>query len=225
MKLQAVIFDRDNTLMHFDNGAIAALEQRISAVAPSLPPGAAVRHWLGWSGPWPRTPADEPAFWRAFWVELARAHRLAADAADRLQDIGAFYHTCFAAFSDTNRCLAELRARGYRLAILTNFELPSVQATLRHAGVEPGWFDALLSSAELGCYKPDPRAYLAAAAAMHLPPAACAFVDDLPENVAAACALGMRGWLIDRSGAAAPAGTTICSLAELPARIAACQQA
>jgi putative hydrolase of the HAD superfamily len=85
--------------------------------------------------------------------------------------------------------------------VLTNFELPSIDQTLQNAGLDPTWFSALLCSAAIGVYKPDPAAYLAAAAALGLDPAACAFVDDLPENVAAACATGMRGILLDRARA------------------------
>ena len=66
----------------------------------------------------------------------------------------------------------------------------------------------LLSSATTGFPKPDARAYLAAAAALNLPPTACAFVDDLVMNVEAAQAIGMQGWLLDRSGAA-PASTPL----------------
>lgn len=212
MPIRAVIFDRDNTLMRFDDAAIAALEDRILAIAPTLPRSATVAHWLGWPGPWPRAPEDEPAFWRAFWGGLAARHQLAENAAEALQQIGGFYHTCFAAFADAPACLQTLRARGLRLAVLTNFELPSVELTLGGVGLAPEWFDALLSSAAIGFRKPDPRAYLAAAAALQLPPAECAFVDDLPENVAAARALGMAGWLLDRRHAYPSARHSIPSL-------------
>ena len=81
---------------------------------------------------------------------------------------------------------------------MTNFELPSVHLTIRHAGLDPSWFTALLSSSILGVSKPALHAYLAAAAALDVPPSNCAFVDDLVVNVEAACAVGMRGILLDR---------------------------
>jgi putative hydrolase of the HAD superfamily len=201
MNIQAVIFDRDNTLMHFDNAAGAAIEARIAAVAPTLPLGAVGRHWLAWPGPWPRAIDQEPAFWQVFWDQLATQYQLPADTIAALHEIGAFYHTCFTAFPDTLACLTALRSRGVRLAILTNFELPSIHLTLQNAGLDPSWFSVLLSSATTGFPKPDTRAYLAAAAALGLPPTACAFVDDLVENVEAAQALGMYGCLLDRTGA------------------------
>src|SRR5215475_3354268 len=125
MSIRAVIFDRDNTLLHFDPAAIAAIEARIAEVAPTLPPGAVGLHWTAWPGPWPRTSADEPAFWSDFWGDLAARYQLGNDAVTALHELGAFYHTCFSAFPDALPCLGELRSRGMHLAVLTNFELPS----------------------------------------------------------------------------------------------------
>jgi putative hydrolase of the HAD superfamily len=216
MSTQAIIFDRDNTLVQFDAAAIAALEQRIAAIAPTLARGAAVRHWTTWPGPWPRTPADEAGFWHMFWADLAHQHGLSKAAVGELQQIGAFYHTCFTAFPDSLDCLTTLRDRGLRLAVLSNFELPSIQDTLRTAGLDPSWFDVLLSSATIGCHKPDPRAYLAAAKALGLAADECAFVDDLPENVAVAHHLGMYAVLLDRRQIYPPDLPSIRSLDELP---------
>jgi putative hydrolase of the HAD superfamily len=216
MPIHAVIFDRDNTLMRFDTTAAAAIEARIAAVAPTLPPGAVGRHWIAWPGPWPRAIDQEPAFWDVFWERLAAQYQLPAHTVAALYEIGAFYHTCFTAFPDTLACLAALRACGVRLAILTNFELPSIHLTLQNAGLDPSWFSVLLSSATTGFSKPDARAYLAAAAALDLPPTACAFIDDLLENVEAAQALGMHSWLLDRTGAtSASAPPRLSDLREL----------
>ena len=202
MNIQAVIFDRDNTLMHLNTAAAALIEARIAAIAPTLPPGAVGRHWTTWPGPWPSAIDQEPAFWNLFWGQLVAQHQLPSDTVAALHEIGTIYHTCFTAFPDTLACLATLRSRGVRLAILTNFELPSIHLTLQNAGLDPSWFSVLLSSATIGFPKPDARAYLATAAALGLPPTACAFVDDLVQNVEAAQALGMRGWLLDRTGGA-----------------------
>jgi putative hydrolase of the HAD superfamily len=199
MDIRAVIFDRDNTLVYFDTNAIAILEARVAAAAPVLPPGAAADHWSTWPGPWPRVAEDEPAFWHAFWAQLATRYILTDAMTAALREIGAFYHTCFTAFPDATPCLRALRVCGLQLAVLTNFELPSIDQTLRNAGLDPVWFNALLCSATIGVYKPDPNAYLAAATALALDPGECVFVDDLPTNVAAACATGMRGILLDRT--------------------------
>lgn len=216
MSIRAVIFDRDNTLLHFDPAAVAAIEARIAQAAPTLPMSVVNQHWLSWPGSWPATRAAEEEFWDAFWLSLARQRDLRSHETAALAQISAFYHTCFAAFPDTAACLAALRARGLRLAVLTNFELPSVDLTLRHAGVDPSQFAVLLSSASTGLFKPDPLAYLAAADALGLRASECAFVDDLPENVEAARALGMTAWLLDREHRAARwDGARIHSLSEL----------
>lgn len=52
-------------------------------------------------------------------------------------------------------------------------------------------FDVLVISGEVGVRKPDPAIYAIAAERMGLPPAAIAFVDDLPGNLKPARALGM----------------------------------
>jgi putative hydrolase of the HAD superfamily len=200
MDIQAVIFDRDNTLVAFDQSQITRLERQIAGIAPTLPTGAALQAWTAYSGPWPQHAADEPHFWRRFWSILGAAHQLTALQVDRLShEIGAIYHTCFVAFPDASPTLATLRRSAFRMAVLTNFELPSVDRTLAHANLDPALFEVTLTSSALGLMKPDPRAFHAAAAALNLPPAACAFVDDLAENVAAARSVGMRAYQIDRS--------------------------
>jgi putative hydrolase of the HAD superfamily len=52
-------------------------------------------------------------------------------------------------------------------------------------------FDTYVISGGVGLRKPDPAIYSLAAARMALPPAAIAFVDDLPGNLKPARALGM----------------------------------
>jgi putative hydrolase of the HAD superfamily len=200
MQIQAIIFDRDQTLLYFDPAQLAGLEAQVQIIAPALPPHAAVRAWSSWPGPWPQHRDDEPTFWAEFWASLGAAHSLLPAQVMRLtKDVGAIYHTTFAAYPDALPALRSLRAGGLRLAILTNYELPSVDRTLDHAGIDPALFDVALTSAMLGVYKPDRRAFAAAATALDLPPHACVFVDDLAENVAAARSVGMQSYRIDRS--------------------------
>lgn len=198
MQINAVIFDRDNTLVRCDPVAVAALESRVVEIAPAIPLGAVTKHWTTWPGPWPCSYREEYDFWRAFWCSLAACYQVSNGATRALQEIGALYHTCFTAFPDAVSCLSALHARGMSLAVLTNFKLPSVHLTLQYAGIDPRWFRALLCSSTLGVAKPDTRAYLAAARVLNLSSHECIFVDDLPANVAAACAVGMRGILLDR---------------------------
>jgi putative hydrolase of the HAD superfamily len=216
MSITTVVFDRDNTLLAFDRSAVARLERQVAQAAPHLPAGAASAQWLQWTGPWPHTAAEEPAFWHTFWRTFAERQALTADATSTLLAIGDFYHTCFAAFPDALPCITALQERRLRLAVLTNFELPSIDRTLAHAGLDPRHFDALVSSAAAGVQKPDPRAYQAVLAALGEPAAACLMVDDLPGNVEGARSVGMRAVLLDRAGRFPDAPARITSLMELP---------
>jgi putative hydrolase of the HAD superfamily len=195
---KAVIFDRDNTLLRLEPSEIARLEAQVQALAPTLPARAAVQHWMTWAGGWPRSSAEEDQFWQQFWQTLGSRHNLQNAHIQALQNLGGFYHTVFVAFPDTIACLSQLHQLGVPMAILTNFDLPSVDRTLIHAGIDPSWFTALCSSAELGVRKPEPAAYQIVAERLGVAVSDCVFIDDLLENVLGACAIGMRGILIDR---------------------------
>ena len=52
-------------------------------------------------------------------------------------------------------------------------------------------FDAILISGEVGLHKPEPEIYELAAEQVGVPAELCVFVDDLPENVDGARAVGM----------------------------------
>jgi FMN phosphatase YigB (HAD superfamily) len=215
--IRVVIFDRDNTLLSMDDHAVAQLEARIHALAPELPPTAMEDVWNTWPGPWPRHSDDEPSFWQAFCGVLIERHGLLAERVPALCQILALYHTTFIPYGDVNTCLQALHRAGLRLGILTNFELPSIDRTLAHAGIDPALFSASLSSGTLAVWKPDPRAYHAIATALDEEPAACAFIDDDAQNVAAARELGMRAFLIDRSRTTHDLSADIlCSLEPLP---------
>jgi putative hydrolase of the HAD superfamily len=215
--IRAVIFDRDNTLLFMDDHTVAQLEARIHALAPELPPAAMDDLWNTWSGAWPRHPDDEPAFWQAFCGTLVDRHGLLAERVPALCEIFALYHTSFVPYGEVNACLYALHRAGLRLGILTNFELPSIDHTLAHAGIDPALFSASLSSGTIAVWKPDPRAYHAITTALDEPPAACAFIDDDLQNVVAARELGMHAFLIDRSRTTHDFSAGIlCSLEPLP---------
>ncbi len=83
-----------------------------------------------------------------------------------------------------------LRPR-YRTAIISN-AWPETRA--QHAPhINAETFDLILYSAEEGVAKPAPAIYQRALERLGVPAAAAVFVDDMPENVAAARALGLAG--------------------------------
>jgi HAD superfamily hydrolase (TIGR01509 family) len=90
------------------------------------------------------------------------------------------------------RALIERLGRMLPQIVLTNDATAFLGAGWHSAWPLRRHFQALVDSVSLGVRKPDPRAYLAAAAALRLEPAACLFVDDLTVNVRAAREAGLR---------------------------------
>ena len=99
----------------------------------------------------------------------------------------------------------ELRAAGYRTAILSNMP-PNKLSFMRGTG-RFDWIDEFpvaLFSCEVDLVKPDPRIYRLCLERLGVEPAASVFLDDLPANVAAARALGINALLFLSPEEAAP---------------------
>lgn len=102
--------------------------------------------------------------------------------------------------------LQSLRARGFRLAVISNvISRRQVRHNLAAYGLEQ-YFDPIVTSAGLGIRKPDPRIFLEAARLLGLPPAACAYVGDtVSRDVVGArragygLAIQIRSFLTDKS--------------------------
>jgi putative hydrolase of the HAD superfamily len=86
-----------------------------------------------------------------------------------------------------------------RTGILTNAGTDFRGTFARFLGLE-AFVDHLIVSAEEGLCKPDLEIYHLAAERLGVSPEEIAFVDDMPENVAAARSAGMHAW-VHKSGA------------------------
>ena len=101
-------------------------------------------------------------------------------------------------FPEVQAALEEARARGWRLAVLSNTDPDLLDASLARVGVE---FDLTLAASEIGSYKPAPAhwdeffARSGADRAGHVHVAASLFHDIAP-----AAALGLRTIWINRLG-------------------------
>jgi putative hydrolase of the HAD superfamily len=119
----------------------------------------------------------------------------------------------FEAFEDAAPALAELRQRGLRRVVVSNWDcsLPDVLDEVGLASL----VDDVITSAAVGFAKPDPRIFQAGLAAAGCAPDEAMHVgDSIEHDVRGAEAAGIHAVLLDRSGAAPGA---IASLAELPA--------
>jgi putative hydrolase of the HAD superfamily len=160
-----------------------------------------------------------PAREREAWRELVRSTFLAADSAQRVGDFDACFDALWRHFASAAawalrpgaaEALSALRARGRRVAVVSNFDhrLPAILAGLGVAQL----LEAVVLPADAGAAKPDPRIFRVALDRLGALPAEAVCVgDDRERDLAAARALGVRA--IDVA--------SLATLAELPARIEA----
>ncbi|MEA2405813.1 MAG: hypothetical protein QOE08_2460 [Thermoleophilaceae bacterium] len=123
----------------------------------------------------------------------------------------------FTPFDDAAPTLRELRERGLRLVVASNWDC-SLPEVLERAGLAP-LVDAVVSSASAGATKPDARLFHAALAAAGCGPDRALHVGDSREkDLEGARAAGLRAVLLDRDGSE-DARDAIPSLRDLPALI------
>ncbi len=100
-------------------------------------------------------------------------------------------------FRDVRPTLRTLVARGYRLAVVSNWE-PSLPLTLERLGLSP-YFQTVVASAAEGIWKPDPRLFQVALERLAVPAEAAMSVgDQLERDIEAARIAGVAGVLLDR---------------------------
>ncbi|RMF86153.1 MAG: HAD family hydrolase [Nitrospinota bacterium] len=102
--------------------------------------------------------------------------------------------------------LAQLRARGYRLGLLSNFDhAPTARQLLHRYGLAP-LFDVIAISVELGWRKPKAETFLHVVEALGIRPEEGVFVgDNWKEDILGAAAVGLTPVWINRKGQPVPA--------------------
>lgn len=124
------------------------------------------------------------------------------------------------AYDDVLPALERVRERGARIGLISNWDR-------RLAGLFTGLgfgrlLDVIVSSAEVGLHKPDPRIFEYALAELGVEPQEAAHVGDhVYADVLGAQAVGMLPVLIDRAGNAtsSPGVSCVASLDELDAAL------
>jgi FMN phosphatase YigB (HAD superfamily) len=99
------------------------------------------------------------------------------------------YCDIFSPIASTLELIRALKPR-YRLALLSNTSEWHFEYGIKPVEVFP-LFETVTLSYEVGVMKPARAIYDDALRKLDLPASACAYIDDLPENVTAAAALGM----------------------------------
>ena len=111
----------------------------------------------------------------------------------------------FRAYPEVPGVLAALRARGDRLAVVSNWDV-SLHDVLERTRLR-GLVDAVVVSATAGVAKPDPAIFAQALAALSARPEDALHAgDDLAADVGGARAAGIAAVLVARDGGAPPDG-------------------
>jgi len=189
--------------------APAEIEPRFRAAFGAMPP-------LGFPGvAAAELPQREHEWWRAVVAAVFRGFRFS--------DFDAFFQDLFLHFAradswelfpDTQPALTGLRARGLRLAIVSNFDgrLVGICDGLGIAGC----FDGIVMSGRVGCAKPDPKIFAIALDRLGVAAAEAVHVGDSDsEDVRGAEAAGLRGVLIARASPGGGPRAAIHDLREL----------
>jgi dihydrofolate synthase/folylpolyglutamate synthase len=157
---------------------------------------------------------------RSDWAELVRQTFAGLTAAPPSASLfGALYsHFATAApwrvFDDVAACLRELKRRGLKLGIISNWD-DRLRPLLRELQLD-NYFDSIVVSGPGGAQKPDPKIFQAAAAQLKTQPEAILHIgDSASEDVAGARAAGLRALLLTRGQTPA----SLSSLQFLPALI------
>jgi 2-haloacid dehalogenase len=138
-------------------------------------------------------------FWRVTEDGLVyAAHtlklQLTADKRSRLLDA----YLRLAAFPDVRPGLEQLKARGLKLAILSNGEPKMLRAATDSAGIT-ALLDAIVSVDEIKVFKPDPRVYALAARRLDVPARATGFVSSNNWDIHGAGSAGLTTFWIQRA--------------------------
>lgn len=173
--IRAVLFDLDGVVRHFDPENVARIERQHGLTAGAIEAVAFAPHLL-----------EQVTTGRISRLEWVRLIGIEIGNADAAEDWG---RQPFRADQQVLGLVDELRAHGIRTAILTNGTdtIPAELASLDLADR----FEAVFNSAEIGCTKPDVRAFQHVLDRMQLAPAEVFFTDDSASKLVGATTLGM----------------------------------
>jgi 2-haloacid dehalogenase len=104
-----------------------------------------------------------------------------------------------AAFPEVESVLRALKARGAKLAILSNGDTDMLDDLVEGANLD-GVFDALISTRVAGTFKPVPKVYALATEVFNVKPDAITFVSSNRWDIAGAASFGFQTIWVNRAG-------------------------
>ena len=141
-----------------------------------------------------------------FWELTIRAldttleeHALASN--DKVRARLLSLYSELSAYQEVPEVLANLKAAGHRLAVLSNASPSMLVKALDAAGISE-WFDELLSVDVLKCYKPTPAVYQLITERFDCKPSDVTFFSSNNWDVSGAGAFGFKTIWVNRTGVA-----------------------
>lgn len=114
---------------------------------------------------------------------------------EKARNVLADWYTGMTPISEMEEVIRKLKKNGYNLYLLSNVSQDFHQ--FKHVIPGLSYFDGLFLSSDWKLIKPDPEIYKLFFKKFSLTPEECFFIDDLPQNIKSAEALGMRGHVFD----------------------------
>ncbi len=111
----------------------------------------------------------------------------------RIEELEEAYNEIFTPYPEMERLAADLSSQGYRLGILSNTCMPHWNYCQKNYPSLFTHFEILAASCELHAMKPSETIYLRAAELTGVSPQEIIFIDDRPENIDGARAVGFDG--------------------------------
>lgn len=196
MRFEAILFDCDGVLVDSEPITHGVLRQQLAESGWDMPLAECMRHFMG------RTVRSQAALIEArtgrpltdVWMAEFYARR-DAQLRQQLQPIAGAPDAVRAAHALT----------GGRIACASGADRGKLVLQLAHTGLADWFGRHVFSGHELPRSKPFPDVYLAAAAALAVPPARCLVIEDTPTGIQAGVAAGATVWALCPQPEAAPA--------------------
>ena len=241
-RIRAVVFDIDDTLcasaQAFGAAIVAATRRYIPALDPSAYPAVIALWRSDPNGYYRAYTRGECSFDEQRWLRANELHARFGGPVLDAEGYAAWKRVFWGTFEanwranpDAVACVDRLHETGMRLGALSNAGGDLQRRKLEACGFGET-VPLLVSMDTFGVGKPDPRVFLESCRLLGLAPAEVAYVgDEFAIDAQAACAVGMRGFWIDRPethletharpdpGPGADRVVRIESLAELPALV------
>jgi len=186
-EIEAVLFDWGGVLI--DNPASALMDYCARTLEVSVEDYTRVHSEHG--GAFQKGRIPEELFWRQVCDELGRP----------LPHTPSLWGQAFRAVYSPRRDVfafaGRLRARGYRITLLSNTEAPAMEFFLE---LRYEMFDAPIFSCAEGACKPEKEIYEIAARKLATPAGRCVLIDDKPDFMEGARSAGMEGIVYESLG-------------------------